>query len=165
MIKLWFAILICGCVKQAKPVDCKQLLSTERVNVLGIDDLYKEALWQSYKFNLVEGDQFRIRGPRSSDSILEETSLAEFDLKFHNVRQIGDTTIFTLFFEKGVSPKDHEYYCTVTFWEDSDHMEIGDRIIFVFPRNMYESEFSQYLLEHKEKLSPMLKCLSIERNR
>lgn len=132
------------------------------VSRLGVESLYKEALWQVYKFNLVEGDSFTVINPFYIDSTHKEKSLSEFDLELGIVEQKGDTTLFAIFFKKGISPVGHEYYCDVSFWGD-EKMEIGDRRMLTIERNMYESAFREYLRENEGRLSPMLKCLVAER--
>ncbi|MCG8328680.1 MAG: hypothetical protein MI974_13400 [Chitinophagales bacterium] len=143
--------------------DCQQFFVQREVLRLGIGDLYKEALWQVYKFNLVEGDSFAVKNPFYIDSTHTEKSLSEFDLELDILEQKGDTTSFALFFKKGVSPVGHEYYCSVSFWGD-EKMEIGDRYLFTTQRDMYEPEFKEYLWKNKDKLSPMLNCLAKERS-
>ena len=153
-----------GCQQCKTPkAICQQFSMPAEVSEQEIEDLYKEAMWQVYKFNLVETDSFEIKNPFYDDSVYTETSLSEFDLEFGGVERVKDTVIFNFFFERGVYPAGHTYYGTVAFWGDKEKIEIGDRISFVMEKEMYEPEFDEYLRENEGRLSPMLKCLVAER--
>ena len=160
---LLLSILAFGCRHQRSKTDCHQLFIQAEVAKIGVEDLYKEAIWQVYKFNLINTDSFMVENPFYVDSLFVETSLSEFNIKLGVLEKRGDTISFSLNFERGVYPVGFPYYGTVSFWGDEEKIEIGDRFIFTMDRSMFEPEFKDYLLKNKEKLSPMLKCLSVER--
>lgn len=152
----------CHQVNDAEEI-CQQLSIPAAVSELGVEGLYKEAIWQVYKFNLMNTDSFKVNDPFYADSIYSQTSLSEFKLKLFSVRKVEDTVSFNLYFEKGVYPVGHPYYGTVVFWGNDEKITIGDRVSFTIDRNVYESQFDEYLQENKDKLSPTLKCLITER--
>ena len=145
ILMLFFLLAhIVGCQQHDKPkTDCNQLSTHTEVVKLGVEDLYKEAMWQLYKFNIIESNKYRVDNPLYIDSVYTETSLAEFNLDFHSLEQIGDTTVFVIFFERGVNPIGSPYNARVAFWNDTQKLEIGDRYRLVTDRKVYESEFNE----------------------
>lgn len=163
-IIIYVSLYSVGCIQQHRSkISCHQLFVQPEVAKLGLEDLYKEAIWQVYKFNLINTDSFSVNNPFYVDSSYVETLLSEFELELGVLEKKGDTISFSLNFERGVYPVGFPYYGTVTFWGDEEKIKIGSKFIFTMERSMYEAEFKEYLLKNKEKLSPMLKCLSDER--
>ena len=158
-----FAVFL-SCQGNSKvAIDCQQLFLQPEITKLGVENLYKEAIWQIYKFTTIESNKYRVENPLDDDSVYTEPSLSEFNLEFHNVEQIGDTTRFIIHFERNVIPVGTDSFGGVAFWGDENKFEIGARFIFIMEKSFYEPEFKEYILKNKEKLSPMLKCLAIER--
>lgn len=163
LLILSFACII-RCQQKVKPIsDCQQIYMQPEVKNLGVENLYKEAMWQIYKFTIIESNKYRVENPFDVDSVYTEPPLSEFNLEFHNVEQIGDTTRFIIHFERNVIPVGTDSFGGVAFWDDENKFEIGARFIFIMEKSFYETEFKEYLQKNKEKLSPMLKCLAIER--
>lgn len=153
-----------GCQQHSKPItDCNELFLQPEVTKLRVENMYKEAIWQIYKFTIIESNKYRVVNPLYVDSTYSETSLSEFNLKYHSIEQVEDTTRFVIHFERGVTPVGTDAYGGVAFWDDKNKFEIGARFIFIMERSLYEPEFKQYLSKNKEKLSPMLRCLAVER--
>lgn len=163
-IFLIVTIFLVQCEENNKPkVDCSLIIVPNDIIELGLEQLFKEAKWQIYKYNLLKTDSFAVKNPYYMDTIYSETSLSEFDLELFELEQRGDTTAFTLFFERGVSPLNTHYYYTASFWGDKDKVELSGRFGFIFNKQDYSNEFKNYLISNKEKLSSDLKCLAIER--
>lgn len=164
IILIFLSTSVIGCQQNSEPeTTCQQFFMPPEVLELGSEDLYKEAIWQVYKFNLTQTDSFKINNPLYVDNVYKETSLSEFDLEFNGINKVADTISLSFIFERGVYPVGYTYFGTVAFWGDEERIEIGDRISFVVERDIYESAFREYLRENEGRLSPMLKCLVAER--
>ncbi len=133
---------------------------------LGLEDQYKEAKWQVYKFNLTKGNEFEVYNPFYIDSVYQEKVLSEFNLEFTKIEKKVDTTTYYFLFERGVSPSKGPYYGSASFWPNSDGMfglNLYDRFGFILELKDQEDKFRNFIHSNQDKLSPFLECLAKEK--
>jgi hypothetical protein len=112
-----------------------------------LHSVYLISLYNLYKHNLVEGDEYTVSDPFYMDSLRPERVLSEFELKYDSHFFTKDTLTFTFYFEKGVVPVSHPYYSSASFWNDDENIGINldERYGIIYPMNYKKIEFIEYL--------------------